>query len=134
MPVMIRAITLSLSCVSRRQCRAKSLFWAIRVRGVQVFALIALLAGPAAGQRISGLITNQQGNPVVGVLLRWTNPQGQTTTVFSDAVGLYQVDLGVITLVEADTPCPAASRWSQTILIPSIPERPFPSSSALFRA
>ena len=44
MPVMIRAITLSLSCVSRRQCRAKSLFRAIRVRGVQVFALIALLA------------------------------------------------------------------------------------------
>ena len=62
------------------------MFWAIRVRGVQVFALIALLAGLAAGQRISGLITNQQGNPVVGVLLRWTHPQGQTTTVFSEAV------------------------------------------------
>lgn len=78
------------------------MFRAIRVRGVQVFALIALLAGPAAGQRISGLITNQQGNPVVGVLLRWTHPRGQTTTAFSDAAGLYQVDLGVITLVEAD--------------------------------
>jgi len=50
-------------------------------------------AGPAAGQRISGLITNQQGNPVVGVLLRWTHPQGQTTTAFSDAAGLYQIDL-----------------------------------------
>ena len=69
------------------------MFWAIRVRGVQVFALIALLAGPAAGQRISGLITNQQGNPVVGVLLRWTHPQGQTTTAFSDAAGPYQIAL-----------------------------------------
>ena len=108
---------------------AERLSRVVHVRGLPMVALIALFSGPGAGQPITGRVTNQQGDPVGGVLLRWIDPQGQTTSVFCDAAGFYQVDLGFLTLIEGDR----SSVPGSFLLEPNYPNPFNPGTTIPFR-
>ena len=64
-----------------------------------LLVLTSLLSGPSLGQQITGTVINQQGDPVEGVSLRWTDQSGGTAATVTDAAGSYQIELENVTLV-----------------------------------
>jgi N-acetylneuraminic acid mutarotase len=82
--------------------------------------IIACLAPPllicaaACAHTVSGTVTNQQGNPVADVLMRWRGPRGQATETVTDVAGFYRVNLPTNTAVrELDGTLPTENHLFQ---------------------